>query len=76
MAAAAAQAAPARAVQPTDATLAGQAGHAGRMLELAYAGGDRELALIWQQAMFSIVKLRKARRFGLDTHSAGGCLGG
>ena len=49
-----------------DAALAEQAAHAGRMLEAAYKAGDRDLALIWQQAMFAIVNLRCSRRFGSD----------
>lgn len=53
----------------SDAALAEQAAHAGRMLEAAYKAGDRELALIWQAAMYAMVNLRRARRFGLDTES-------
>lgn len=45
-----------------DATLAGQAAHCGRMLELAMKAGDRELALVWQAAVYGVVKLRRARR--------------
>lgn len=59
-----------------DAALAEQAAHAGRMLEAAYKGGDRELALIWQQAMYAIVNLRRSRRLGADTHTGGANLGG
>lgn len=61
---------------PGDARLAEQAAHAGRMLEAAYKGGDRELALIWQQAMYAIVSLRRLRRLGADTHTGGANLGG
>lgn len=61
---------------PGDARLAEQAAHAGRMLEAAYQGGDRELALIWQQAMYAIVNLRRLRRFCSDTHTGGANLGG
>lgn len=61
---------------PVDARLAEQAAHAGRMLEAAYQGGDRELALIWQQAMYAIVNLRRSRRLGADTHTGGANLGG
>lgn len=56
----------------SDAALAEQAAHAGRMLEAAYKAGDRELALIWQSAMYAMVSLRRARRFGSDTASDGG----
>ena len=52
-----------------DQALAEQAAHAGRMLEIAYKNGDREAALIWQAAMYALVKLRHARRFGVDTQS-------
>lgn len=55
-----------------DQALAEQAAHAGRMLEAAYANSDRELALIWKDTMYAIVKLRHARRFGSDTHAAEG----
>lgn len=55
-----------------DGALAEQAAHAGRMLEIAYRNGDREAALIWQRAMFDLVKLRRVRRFGSDTHAAEG----
>jgi hypothetical protein len=47
------------------------AAHFGRLLEAAYGAGDRDLALICQQAMFSVVKLRRARRFGVDTLAGG-----
>jgi hypothetical protein len=59
-----------------DARLGESASHAGRMLELAYQCGDRDLALIWQRTMFDIVKLRQARRFGMDTKTEGANLGG
>ena len=61
---------------PDDARLAEQASHAGRMLEAAYKAGDRDLALIWQQAMFAIVNLRRARRFGPDIQTGGEVRGG
>lgn len=57
---------------PSDGVLAEQAAHAGRMLEAAYKAGDRELALIWQSAMYAMVSLRRARRFGSDIASDGG----
>jgi hypothetical protein len=41
------------------------------LLESAYGAGDRDLALICQQAMFDVVKLRRARRFGMDTPAGG-----
>lgn len=56
----------------SDAALAEQAAHCGRMLEAAYTSGDRALALVWQQAMYGIVKLRQARRFILDTRTSKG----
>ena len=59
-----------------DARLAEQAAHAGRMLEAALKAGDRELALVWQQAMYAIVNLRRARRFASDTASGGANLVG
>lgn len=59
-----------------DAGLAEQAEHAGRMLEAAYKAGDRELALIWQTAMFAIVNLRRSRRFGSDIQGRGDSCGG
>lgn len=59
-----------------DAALAEQAAHAGRMLEAAYKAGDRELALIWQAAMYAIVNLRRSRRFASDTTSGGANLVG
>ena len=59
-----------------DRQLAEQAANAGRMLEAAYSVADRELALIWQRTMFDIVKLRRARRFGLGTENEGECFGG
>lgn len=59
-----------------DSALAEQAAHAGRMLEIAYKNGDREAALIWQRAMFDLVKLRRVRRFGTDTQGKGANLGG
>lgn len=59
-----------------DLALAEQAAHAGRMLEAAYTAGDRDLALIWQQTMFAIVNLRRARRFGSDIQSGGYVCGG
>lgn len=62
--------------QASDLVLAEQAAHAGRMLEVAFSRGDRELALIWQQAMYAIVNLRRSRRFGSDTHTGGANLGG
>ena len=49
-----------------DASMAEQSAYAGKMLESCYTFGDRDLALIWQRAMFDIVKLRRARRFGSD----------
>jgi hypothetical protein len=52
-----------------DAALAQQAERCGDLLMLAMANEDRELALIWQAAMFGIAKLRRSRRFGLDTPS-------
>lgn len=59
--------------QASDARLAEQAAHAGSMLEAAYKAGDRELALIWQTAMFAIVNLRRSRRFGSDIQPPAGC---
>lgn len=59
-----------------DRALAEQAAHAGRMLEAALQGGDRELALIWQAAMYAIVGLRRSRRLGSDIHSEGESLVG
>jgi len=56
-----------------DRAMAEQAAHAGRMLELAYSNDDCEMAMIWQTAMYSIVRLRHVRRFGSDTqHVKGG----
>lgn len=55
-----------------DQAMAEQAAHAGRMLEMSFVNGDRDMALIWQQAMYAIVELRKARRFCLDTHTVKG----
>lgn len=52
-----------------DAALAAQAAHCGRMLELAMVAGDRDLALVWQAAMFGVVKLRRARLHGAGTFS-------
>lgn len=58
--------------QIKDARLGAAAEQAGEMLEDAYRAGDRELALIFQRAMFDVVKLRQARRFGTDTqHNKG-----
>ena len=58
--------------QVKDARLGAAAEQAGKMLEAAYQSGDRELALIFQRAMFDVVKLRQARRFGTDTqHNKG-----
>ena len=59
-----------------DARLAEQAAHAGRMLEAAHKAGDRELALIWQAAMYAIVGLRRSRRFGSDIQGGGDSCGG
>ena len=56
----------------SDAALAEQAAHCGRMLGAAYTSGDRALALVWQQAMYGIVKLRQARRYGMDTQPSKG----
>lgn len=64
------------AAQASDARLAEQAAHAGSMLEAAYKAGDRELALIWQAAMFAIVNLRRSRRFGSDIQGGGDSCGG
>lgn len=61
----------------SDLALAEQAAHCGRMLEAAMKVGDRDLALVWQAAMFGLVKLRRARKFGPDIcaiSSAGGGL--
>jgi hypothetical protein len=52
-----------------DAALAEHAERCGGLLVLAMANEDRELALIWQAAMFGVVQLRRSRRFGLDTPS-------
>lgn len=54
-----------------DTLLRDHAANFGRLLEFAYGAGDRDLALICQQAMFSVVKLRRARRFGMDTPTGG-----
>ena len=54
-----------------DTLLRDHAAHFGRLLESAYGAGDRDLALICQQAMFDVVKLRRARRFGMDTPAGG-----
>lgn len=62
--------------QASDLVLAEQAAHAGRMLDVAFSRGDRELALVWQQAMYAIVNLRRSRRFGSDTNAGGANLGG
>ena len=68
---------PAKAMQMhADARLGEAALHAGRMLELAYQAGDRDLAVIWKDTMYAVVKLRHARRFGLDTTTEGANLGG
>lgn len=50
----------------SDAALAEQASHCGRMLEMAMGAGDRDLALVWQAAMFGVAKLRR-RRSSTDT---------
>jgi hypothetical protein len=55
-----------------DAQLRDHAANFGRLLEAAYVAGDRELALIFQRAMFDVVKLRQARRFGSDTPTGSG----
>lgn len=63
---------PATFEEAKDARLGAAAEQAGKMLEAAYQSGDRELALIFQRAMFDVVKLRQARRFGTDTqHNKG-----
>jgi len=59
-----------------DAALREHAERLGRLLEAAYQVGDRDLALIWQRAMFDVVGLRRARRFGLDTSASGERFGG
>lgn len=62
----------------SDLALAEQAAHCGRMLEAAMKSGDRDLALVWQAAMFGVVRLRRERRFGPDISgvAAGGVHGG
>lgn len=59
-----------------DAVLADQAAHCGHQLEAAMKHGDRDLALVWQAAMFGIVALRRNRLLGVDTQSEGGQRGG
>ena len=59
-----------------DARLGEHARNLGLLLEAAHVAGDRELALIFQRAMFDVVKLRRARRFGMDTNNEGASLGG
>lgn len=54
-----------------DAALASQAAHCGRMLEMAIGAEDRDLALVWQAAMYGVVNLRRARRFASGTDSGG-----
>jgi hypothetical protein len=56
-----------------DSFVAQQASEAARLLEHAYRAGDRDLALIWQRAMYDVVNLRRLRRFGPDTQTAKGC---
>lgn len=63
-------------VSLNDARLGEHAKNLGLLLEAAHTGGDRELALIFQRAMFDVVKLRQARRFGMDTKTEGANLGG
>lgn len=56
-----------------DAALADQAAHCGHQLEAAMLHGDRELALVWQAAMYGIVALRRNRLLGVDTQGPAGC---
>jgi hypothetical protein len=55
----------------SDSLLRDHAANFGRLLDAAYVSGDRDLALIFQRAMFDVVKLRQARRFGVDTQNRG-----
>jgi hypothetical protein len=59
-----------------DALLASQAAHCGHQLESAIKHGDRDLALVWQAAMFGIVQLRRDRLLVVDTQHEGGRRGG
>ena len=56
----------------SDAALGEQAAHCGRMLQIAMQAGDRDAALVWQQAMVRLARLRLERLGLRDTSQAKG----
>lgn len=59
-------------IHPAACPLTAEITRAGRLMEQAMAAGQRELAVVWMNAMYGLIRVRSGASGGSDIHTGGG----
>ena len=59
-------------IRPVACQLAAEIVRAGRLMEQAMAAGQRDLAVVWMNTMYGLIRVRSAAAGGSDIHTGGG----
>lgn len=57
---------------PVACPVAAEITRAGRLMEQAMAAGQRDLAVVWMNTMYGLIRVRSGAANGFDIHTGGG----
>jgi len=58
-------------IHPVACQLTAEITRAGRLMEQAMAAGQRDLAVVWMNTMYGLIRVRSAAAGGSDIHTGG-----
>lgn len=58
-------------IRPVACQLTAEITRAGRLMEQAMAAGQRDLAVVWMNTMYGLIRVRSAAAGGSDIHTGG-----
>lgn len=58
-------------IHPVACQLTAEIARAGRLMEQAMAAGQRDLAVVWMNTMYGLIRVRSAAAGGSDIHTGG-----
>lgn len=59
-------------IRPVACPLTAEIARAGRLMEQAMAAGQRDLAVVWMNTMYGLIRVRAGAAGGSDIHTGGG----